>query len=178
MNHAMNQQLPQLVEPSVGLESAYRSLHQEFLEADEEIFLGWREAEESFAQFVGRLLDHAQGVALPGGWVPASRYWFLADKNRILGEVDIRLRLTPELEDYGGHIGYWIRPSERGKGHGTRMLAQALNKARALGLSRVLITCDPRNLASVRIIEHNGGVLASQSVAHIGRLTSRYWIEL
>ena len=58
------------------------------------------------------------------------------------------------------------------------MLALGLDKARQLGLTRVLITCDPENIASVRVIEKNGGVLASRSVAHTGRLTARYWIEL
>jgi len=29
-----------------------------------------------------------------------------------------------------GHIGYPVRPSERGKGHGKRMLAELVNEAR------------------------------------------------
>jgi len=42
----------------------------------------------------------------------------------------------------------------------------------------VLITCDPGNIPSVRIIEKNDGVLTSRNVANTGRLTSRYWIQL
>jgi len=58
------------------------------------------------------------------------------------------------------------------------MLALALTEARALGLTRVLITCDPKNLASVRVIQKNGGLLTSQGIAENGRPTARYWIEL
>lgn len=35
-------------------------------------------------------------------------------------------------------------------------------RARALGLGRVLLICDIDNIASARIIEQNGGILASQ----------------
>ncbi len=167
-----------LTEPSIDLESAYRAFLEECLRQGEEFFRGWQPGEQSFAQFVRGLHDFAEGRNLPEGFVPASRYWLVSDGGEILGEVDIRHRLTPALEDFGGHIGYRIRPGRRGKGHGTKMLALALEKARALGLTRVLITCGPENIASARVIEKNGGVLASQGVAYNGRVTARYWIEL
>jgi predicted acetyltransferase len=167
-----------LTEPSAEWEAAYRAVFEEFRERKEELPWRWNPEEQSFAEFVRRLQDFAQGENLPKGWVPASCYWLVDEDGRILGEVDIRHRLTPALEDFGGHVGYWIRPCERGKGYGTRMLALALEEARALGLTRVLITCAPENAASVRVIEKNGGVFASRSVAYTGRMTSRYWIEL
>ena len=72
-----------------------------------------------------------------------------------------------------------VRPSERGKGWATSMLALALEKARGMGLRRVLVTCDPGNTASTRVILKNGGRLVNESVAkRAGRMTSRYWIEL
>ena len=110
--------------------------------------------------------------------MPATTYWLVRPDGTILGQAGLRHRLTPALEDFGGHIGYAIRPSARGKGYGTKMLAMALDEARDMGLPRVLITCDPANIASVRVIQKNGGVVASKSVAYTGRMTSRYWIEL
>jgi predicted acetyltransferase len=96
-----------------------------------------------------------------------------------VGASRLRHALTPALEDIGGHIGYDIRPTERRKGYGTRLLALMLHKAKALGLARVFLTCDTENVASAKIIEKNGGVLASQSVSpRAGVLVSRYWIEL
>ena len=89
--------------------------------------------------------------------------------------------LYPEayLRDFGGHIGYGVRPSERRKGYATLMLRLVLDKARAMGIERVLITCDKDNLASARVIQKNGGVLDSESYSEQAkRVTQRYWIEL
>jgi predicted acetyltransferase len=58
------------------------------------------------------------------------------------------------------------------------MLTMALQKAREMGLAGVLITCDPKNIASVRMIQKSGGRLLSESPAKSGRMTSRYWIDL
>ena len=90
-----------------------------------------------------------------------------------------KLLVAEALRDFGGHVGYGVRPSERGKGYATRMLVMALDKARQLGLKRVLITCDKDNLASARVIQKNGGVLGSESYSpQGGRVTQRYWIDL
>ncbi len=83
------------------------------------------------------------------------------------------------MEDVGGHIGYRIRPSERRKGYGTLILALTLAEARKLGLPRVLLTCDQDNIASARVIQANGGALASEGYSpQTQTLVSRYWIEL
>jgi predicted acetyltransferase len=170
--------VPILVGPSGQWRSAFLAFQREFADAGEVPGDPSRPPEGDFAEFLTRLRDWARGINLPEGYVPESSYWLVSDEGEMLGQVNIRHRLTPALEDFGGHVGYHVRPSQRGKGYGAKMLALALDQARRLGLRRVLITCDPENMASVRVIEKNGGVLASQSVAHNGRLTSRYWIEL
>jgi predicted acetyltransferase len=58
-----------------------------------------------------------------------------------------------------GHIGYSVVPWRRREGLATRGLALLLDDARAEGLRHVLLTTDPDNLASQRVIERNGGVL-------------------
>lgn len=111
--------------------------------------------------------------------MPESTHWLVRDGTTFVGFSRLRHRLAPALEHHGGHVGYAIRPSERGKGYGTRILALTLNKAREMGLDRVLVTCDTDNLASVRVIEANGGVLQNQSVSNrSGKMISRYWISL
>ncbi|HEX9069819.1 MAG TPA: GNAT family N-acetyltransferase, partial [Ktedonobacterales bacterium] len=60
-----------------------------------------------------------------------------------------------------------IPPSARRQGYATRTLALALREARTFGLERVLLTCDADNLGSVRVIERNGGKLASESYSTI-----------
>ncbi|MBU0766936.1 GNAT family N-acetyltransferase [Patescibacteria group bacterium] len=104
--------------------------------------------------------DHSQGLNLRKDWVPASTFW-LIDNNQFIGEVTIRHELTEYLRNVGGHIGYWIRPSERKKGYGTVILKLALEKAKEIGLKKILVTCDETNIGSKKIIEANGGALDS-----------------
>jgi predicted acetyltransferase len=93
---------------------------------------------------------------LPDGYVPQTILWWTAG-DEFLGRLTIRHRLTLHLLYEGGHIGYEIRPSARGRGHATAMLAAALPLVAKLGVTKALIDCDPANLASRRVIEKNGG---------------------
>ena len=64
-----------------------------------------------------------------------------------------------------------MRPSRRREGHAHRALKLALPEARALGLDRVLLTCDEDNDGSRLTIEGNGGVYED---SRNGK--RRYWI--
>jgi predicted acetyltransferase len=93
--------------------------------------------------------------------------------------VRLRFWLLPALEVEGGHIGYDVRPSARGRGFGTMALHLVLVEARRRGLQRVLLTADADNYASLRIIQKNGGVFSGQAVsAARGKLINQYWIDL
>ena len=96
---------------------------------------------------------------------------------RIVGMIDLRHELNAHLAAIGGHIGYSVRPEERRKGYARWMLAQTLEKARARGIPRVLITCDDDNEGSRRTIEDNGGVLEGLAQFE-GETIRRYWIAL
>jgi predicted acetyltransferase len=52
------------------------------------------------------------------------------------------------------------------------MLGQVLPRARAMGITSVLVTCETGNLASRRVIEANGGVFDDE---RHGKL--RFWIR-
>ena len=129
-----------------------------------------------------RIDDFRNGRNLPEGWVSATTLWLVDDaQQRFLGQIDIRHHLTDRLLRYGGHIGYAIRLGEWGKGYGTQMLALALPTAKALGITRCLITCDDDNPGSARVMEKNGFVLADKVPNVIGGeaiLTRRYWKDL
>jgi len=161
--------------PSEPLESAFLDMAAEFDRDGNSRYM--RDATD-FAAFLARARDEAAGSHLAAGTVPMSRFW-LVDDGRILGSSRLRPVLTPALEHEGGHIGYDVRPSARGKGHGTTLLRLTLERARALGLERALLTCDANNIGSVRVIENNGGVLGAE-VPSLQRavLIRQYWIDL
>ncbi|MBW5448089.1 GNAT family N-acetyltransferase [Cohnella sp. CFH 77786] len=89
----------------------------------------------------------------------------------------MRHRLNEKLLEIGGHIGYGIRPSERRKGYATEILKQALSKAKDLGISEALVTCDKENIGSAKTIIKNGGLLGSEAVVN-GTAIQRYWIKV
>jgi predicted acetyltransferase len=169
----------ELVDPREDLREAYYDLADEFVAAGEHHWVRQLdEAQADFSAFVRRFAENARGVGLRPGWVPYSEYWLVRD-GRMLGRLNFRHELTPHLLHEGGHIGYCIRPSERRRGYGTRQLALGLERVRAFGLPRVLITCDVDNVASARVIAANGGVLEDVRRSNeTGQMKARYWIRL
>ena len=105
-----------------------------------------------------------------------STFLFAFDGARIVGRVSIRHRLNAVLERIGGHVGYVVVPECRGRGYATAILAKAVAIARdELGIARVLVTCEENNLASIKVIERNGGV--PDGVTHeTSPPHRRYWI--
>ncbi|MFA5835516.1 MAG: GNAT family N-acetyltransferase [Bellilinea sp.] len=134
---------------------------------------------EEYAALLHRQEADSRGVGLPAGRVPQSVYYLVRGRSYIIGSSRLRHRLTPLLEQEGGHIGYDVRPSQRGKGYATRLLALTLEEARSLGLTGVLVTCDDNNYASARVIEKNSGRLLNKIIPEDGdKLVRRYWIDL
>lgn len=112
------------------------------------------------------------------GFVPNYVYFtYDTERNLFVGAVDIREYLTPSLYIDGGHIGDGVRPSERGKGYGTKQIALALEKCRELKIYDVLIVCDKNNIASVKTVTNNGGILENE-VEKDGKTWQRYWVKL
>lgn len=121
------------------------------------------------------LPDGGQGAA-----VPSTVLWYV-EAEAFLGSFHVRHHLNENLEKVGGHVGYAVRPSARGHGHASAMLAEGLDHIRAnLPLRRVLLTVNALNPASIKVIEKNGGVHTA-SVPHIwrpGETALHYWIAL
>lgn len=132
-----------------------------------------------FDAWLAKVNRQTRQETCPPAFVAQDHLWLVDESGRILGGVRLRHRLAPHLLVEGGHIGYDVRPSERRKGVGTRLLAMTLEKARERGIEKVLVTCDHDNLASAKIIEKNGGVETSTSVSDgSGKVVRRFWIDL
>ena len=108
------------------------------------------------------------------GFVTAHTF-FALDNDKIVGIINARHELNDYLLNFGGHIGYSVRKSERRKGYGKKMLNYISEFLFSLGLEKILITCDKMNIASKRTIESCGGILENE-VATEDRTTLRYWI--
>lgn len=168
-----------LIKPSRHLEASHRSLIREFAERGEEL-VPWVLAEvgDDFKEYVTRLEQHSNGVDLPRRFVASTTYWLIDASDEILAVSSLRHDLTPFLLDYGGHIGFGVRPSARQKGHATEILRRTLVEARALGIEDVLVTCDKDNLGSARAILNNGGELWDERYMKEHSCTlQRYWIR-
>ena len=115
---------------------------------------------------------------VPSGRVPQTIFWITEDGVAV-GMLRMRHFLNDSLRIEGGHIGYYIRPSARRRGIATEALRQTLQELARLGERRALLTTDPDNLGSIRVIEANGGSLATRVPDPDGLgLVSQYWIEL
>ena len=98
---------------------------------------------------------------------------------RLIGMIQVRHSLNDYLMDFGGHIGYSVRPTERRKGYATEMLKMALSYCREIGLKKVLIICVETNEASKKTIISNGGVCENTVFEpNKKEYRQRYWIEL
>lgn len=137
-----------------------------------------QEIEVNFKRYVDLLRSVSEGRELSGTMVPATEYWIL-DEGHFVGHIRFRHCLNERLEKFGGHLGYQIARAFRKKGYGHFALKALLPIAKKKGLSRVLLTCDDTNAASIRLIEKCGGVLQDK-VRVDGREidTRRYWIPL
>lgn len=170
--HASVARVPELVLPGLSVAPSVRRAAQAPGFDEHVAYAGV--ADRSDAELAGwvetLLADTRERAPRPDGFVPSTNLWW-AEGTEFLGRVQIRHRLTPFLRDLGGHIGYWVVPEHRRRGHATAMLAASLPVAAALGIDCALVTCDADNAPSRRTIEANGGLFHDRRGDKL-----RYWL--
>lgn len=127
---------------------------------------------EDFRNSLPRYVEMSQGINLPEGYVAQTIYWLYVNEKPV-AYGKLRHRLNEHLLMHGGHVGYSVRPTERGKGYGKLILAEIIKEARKMGIDRLLLTCDDTNTRSRNVIESNNGKLEN-----IVDGNCRYWITL
>ena len=118
-------------------------------------------------------MQKEMGINLHENRVPSIQFVSFDDVGHALGFLNLRLRLNEGLLNYAGHIGYSIRPSERGKGYAKETLRQGLQVAKEKNIKKALVTCSVNNPASRAVILANGGIFED-----VRNGVERYWIEV
>lgn len=133
---------------------------------------------KDFDSWLVGMKNRHTGKNLPEGYVKEN-FWLCYENGEMIGVFSLKFELTEFLSNYGGHIGYAVRPSKRCRGLATQMMAQGLEIAGKLGVERVLCVCDDDNYASEKVIVKNGGVFENSLYDEDEDVVvKRYWIEL
>ena len=134
---------------------------------------------KDLAGFLRECADAEDPSKLAPGFVPQTTYWITDDADQLVGMLRLRHHLNEQLLQRGGHVGYYIRPAARGRGYAKRALRLALDQLREMGVERALITVDPGNAASVRVILAHGAIQDTPGRhPETGQPVNRYWVDL
>lgn len=128
-----------------------------------------------YEKVIKELDDASNGILSNPAFVPYTAYVFIVD-NKIVGVGSLRHELNEYLANFGGHIGYSIRPSERKKGYGKESLKLLLEEAAKKNINEVIVTCSSDNIGSQKVIEKNEGKLVSKLEAN-NKITFKYVIN-
>ncbi len=133
----------------------------------------WNANNFVYEEWLEENLQAEAGLNIPENWVPAIQLVSFDVAGQALGFLNLRLRLNDYLLENGGHIGYSIRPSERGKGYAKETLRQGLQVAKEKNIKKALVTCSVNNPVSRAVILANGGLIED-----VRNGVERYWIEV
>ena len=172
-----------LLTPSMHYAEQIMAMRQEIFETDtgEDAFAGCGDLRrcdtaEEWLELLHRL---ESPETVPEGYVSSNAYLAVRiSDDRLVGIIDLRHHIDhPVLGTWGGHMGYTVRPSERGHGYATEMLRLNLENCRARDIKKVLITCSRHNIASEKTITANGGIFENE-ISVDGDTIRRFWITL
>lgn len=98
--------------------------------------------------------------------VPQETIWITSNSD-FIGAINFRPVIHSSLQKFGGHVGYSITPSARGKGYMIKALELLLNDKKRMAqidLDHIVLTTDLDNRASQEIILKNGGKFVEEYV--------------
>ena len=177
--------------PTLQHKIAAENFKREFLEMQEPVINGSALFDQmDYEQWLTQNTNNRQESTVSIGWVTATTLFAVRKRDlKIVGMIDIRHNLGNEfLAQYGGHVGYSVRPSERKKGYATEILKMGIEYAKSLNIEKIMIACFSDNIPSIKTIEKCGGVLSETKRYTDGQFinipnseekhVNVYWIDL
>lgn len=111
-------------------------------------------------------ISYEHPVHMPDWFVPET-YYYLWDRDCLVGEFRIRHFLTDALRNGAGHIGYSFRRDLRGNGYGTIGLKLTLAIARRIiPEDEIYLRVNKNNIASQKVMLRNGARIAGEDDSH------------
>lgn len=170
-----------LEKPALEHKESYIEALHEFHEENRYAFLDVNDVQQNFEEFIEKLNNGKRHLHKPyADWVepvPETVLW-LVKGNEFIGTLNIRHRLNWHLEKWGGHLNFVIRPSMRGKGFGKKLLKKAIPYISYVGIDKALITIDPDDKATNKIIQSCGAILEDTLPATDKfPKRNRYWLD-
>ena len=117
---------------------------------------------ENFSHWLKRNVEFSDGTNLPDGYVPQTTFW-LYHNTKPIGIGRIQHYLNEVLKENGGHIGYAIASSCRGRGYGNDILRLLLIECKNMGIDEILVDPYKYNESSNKVILFNGGKLIKET---------------
>lgn len=164
-------------EIDTNIESLFTEYINEWYANDESV-VPWTTDVKEHGGFQEMLVMQKEAInPIDADFVKAKTFVLIVEQ-KIVGAVNVRYGLNDFLRNKGGHVGYGVRKSQRGKGYATKLLEYALKELREASVEKALVTCDGNNHASAQVILHNNGVESDAFISEDNEVTRRFWISL
>lgn len=173
-----------LREPNIEDKNELLQMSKELAESgDEHLFEGGGKLEKvlemPYEDWLKELEKDKNIELINPDWSNSTNYVLVDDNNHIYGFSTLRHSLKGQLINIGGNISYIIRPTERRKGYATIQLELLLDKAKDLGLEKVLVICRDNNEGSRKTIEKCLGVQDKSVPSRYPNVMElRYWVPV
>lgn len=160
----------ELVKPTIEYKAQVLAYKKDFIDHGEKIYgSGGLARAKSYEEWLDIVRKQENPKTCPKGRVPATQFLVVrTEDDKVVGMLNIRHRLDDYLKTYGGHIGGSTISTERRKGYARSALVRALEECKALGIKKVLITCDEYNIGSIKVLESIGAKLEKKVVDEDG----------